>query len=69
MPPAQLLPYSPANRGIRQSLGATMQTVVKSYRGLSYLVGLNTDWLFVMATIAAALTVGAVLGMQALPLP
>ncbi len=46
-----------------------MQTVVKSYRGLSFLLGLNTDWLFVLGTVAAALAVGAALGMQVLQMP
>lgn len=46
-----------------------MQTVVKGYRGLSFLLGLNTDGLFVLAAIASALAVGAFLGMQALPYP
>lgn len=50
-------------------MGDIMQTVVKGYRGLSFLVGLNTDGLFVLATIASALAVGAFLGMQALPHP
>ena len=46
-----------------------MQTVVKGYRGLSYLVGLNWDALFVLGTLAATLAVGAVLGMQVMPQP
>ncbi|WP_192931189.1 hypothetical protein [Gemmobacter serpentinus] len=45
-----------------------MQTVVKGYRGLSYLVGLNWDMIFVLATLGAALSVGAFLGLQMAPL-
>ena len=41
-----------------------MQNVVKGYRGLSYLLGLNLDMMFVMAVLTAALTVGGFLGLQ-----
>lgn len=46
-----------------------MQTVVKGYRGLSYLLGLNLDVMFVLATLGAALAVGCFLGMQMTALP
>lgn len=63
------LPYSPVRNGAKAILGIVMQTVVKGYRGLSFLVGLNTDWLFVLGAVSLALATGAVLGMQALQLP
>lgn len=39
-----------------------MQTVIKGYRGLSFLVGLNWDWLFSFGTIVVGLLAGAFLG-------
>lgn len=41
-----------------------MQTVMKGYRGLSFLVGLNWDWLFILGTIIVGLLAGAFLGSQ-----
>jgi hypothetical protein len=39
-----------------------MQTVMKSYRGLSVLVGLNWDRIFAVVTVVAGLWAGAYLG-------
>ena len=39
-----------------------MQTVMKGYRGLSLLVGLNWDWVFFLGTILVGLLAGAYLG-------
>lgn len=39
-----------------------MQTVVKGYRGLTLLVGLNWDRLFISLTVVAGLLAGAFLG-------
>lgn len=39
-----------------------MQTVMKGYRGLSLLVGLNWDWVFTLGTIVVGLLAGAFLG-------
>ena len=44
-----------------------MQTVMNGYRGLSFLVGLNRDWVITLGTIAAGLFAGAFLGTQILP--
>ncbi|SEM89846.1 hypothetical protein SAMN04488103_102382 [Gemmobacter aquatilis] len=44
-----------------------MQTVMRSYQGLSYLVGLNWDWLFTLGTIVVGLLAGAFLGTALLP--
>jgi len=44
-----------------------MQTVMKGYRGLSFLVGLNGDWLFTLGTIVVGLLAGAFLGTALLP--
>ncbi|GHC08727.1 MULTISPECIES: hypothetical protein [Gemmobacter] len=44
-----------------------MQTVMNGYRGLSYLVGLNWDWLFTLGTVLVGLLAGAFLGTQLLP--
>ncbi|MEH7826664.1 hypothetical protein [Gemmobacter denitrificans] len=41
-----------------------MQTVMNGYRGLSFLVGLNWDWLFTLGTIVVGLLAGAFLGTQ-----
>lgn len=45
-----------------------MQTVIKSYRGLSVLVGLNYDWVFTFGTILLGLLAGAFLGSALVPL-
>jgi hypothetical protein len=42
-----------------------MQTLHNGYRGLSLLIGLNWDRLLYLATIAAALWAGAVVGRLA----
>jgi hypothetical protein len=39
-----------------------MQVVLNGYRGLSLLVGLNWDRLFVLGTVIAGLLAGAFLG-------
>lgn len=39
-----------------------MQAVMKSYRGLSFLVNLNWDWLFTLGTVVVGLLAGAFLG-------
>lgn len=39
-----------------------MQTVIKGYRGLSFLVGLNWDWVFSAGTMILGLLAGAFLG-------
>ena len=39
-----------------------MQTVIKGYRGLSFLVRLNWDWVFSFGTIVVGLLAGAFLG-------
>jgi hypothetical protein len=39
-----------------------MQTVMKSYRGLSLLVGLNWDRIFTTLTVVVGLLAGAFLG-------
>ncbi|GGH19062.1 hypothetical protein SAMN05444007_101178 [Cribrihabitans marinus] len=39
-----------------------MQTIQQSYRGLSLLVELNWDRLFVLGAVAAGLSLGAYLG-------
>jgi hypothetical protein len=44
-----------------------MQTMTHSYRSLSLIVELHADKLIYLATIAAALTLGAGIGMLALP--
>ena len=44
-----------------------MQTVMKSYRGLSLLVGLNWDWVFTLGTIVVGLLAGAFLGSTFVP--
>lgn len=44
-----------------------MQMVKEGYRGLSFLVGLNMDWLFCLGTIVAGLLAGAFLGHALLP--
>ncbi|GGW21575.1 hypothetical protein GCM10011452_02720 [Gemmobacter lanyuensis] len=40
----------------------TMQTVMNGYRGLSFLVGLNWDWLVMLAAILGGLLSGAFVG-------
>jgi hypothetical protein len=40
-----------------------MQTVMRGYRGLSLLVGLNWDWIFSLGTVLVGLLAGAFLGM------
>jgi hypothetical protein len=42
--------------------GFAMQTVIKSYRGLSLLVSLNWDRIFVIGTVIVGLLAGAFLG-------
>ncbi len=39
-----------------------MQTVIRGYRGLSFLVGLNWDWVFTLGTMVVGLLAGAFLG-------
>lgn len=39
-----------------------MQLVMKSYRGLSFLVWLNADRIFTLGTVIAGLLAGAFLG-------
>jgi len=39
-----------------------MQTVIRGYRGLRFLVGLNWDWVFSFGTIVVGLLAGAFLG-------
>ncbi len=39
-----------------------MQTVMKGYRGLSLLVGLNWDSVFMLGTVVVGLLAGAFLG-------
>lgn len=39
-----------------------MQLVMKSYRGLSFLVWLNADRIFTMGTVVVGLLAGAFLG-------
>lgn len=43
-----------------------MQTVIKGYRGLSFLVGLNADRFFVVGMIVAGLLAGSFFGSDAL---
>lgn len=45
-----------------------MQAVMKSYRGLTFLVGLNWDWLFTLGTVLVGLLAGAFLGAQVIQL-
>ena len=42
--------------------GIDMQAVLKSYKGLSLLVGLNWDLLFTIGTVIVGLLAGAFLG-------
>jgi hypothetical protein len=39
-----------------------MQTIASGYRGISFLVRLNGDWLFSVGTIVVGLLAGAFLG-------
>ena len=41
-----------------------MQAVMRGYRGLSFLVILNWDWLFTLGTVLVGLLAGAFLGSQ-----
>ncbi len=41
-----------------------MQTMMRGYRGLSLLVGLNWDWVFTLGTVVVGLLAGAFLGSQ-----
>ena len=43
-------------------MGVVMQAVLKSYKGLSLLVGLNWDLLFTVGTVVVGLLAGAFLG-------
>lgn len=46
-----------------------MQSVMNGYRGLSFLVGLNWDWLFMLVAILAGLLSGAFVGALLTAMP